>query len=244
MNKEIIERPDLILSLLQEYVNHLNTKAKHKPLIPSALVSVSDHPYKITYYCPNGQHNIKCTTHTKEKCYSEHPHLRPLRQEKKRNMANFNKPMPSLHLSSAESLATFASKPSSHQRLVVDCGATHHMFNYERFFTKLSISNNLKVSTGDPYSLLLPKGVGTVFIICDGRKLQFDDCLFVPKLKCNLISLLNLFSKKLTIIKQESTFCLNTNGTMILGGSFENHLILFNYSLPETLLTKASLWHN
>ncbi|MBW0509994.1 hypothetical protein O181_049709 [Austropuccinia psidii MF-1] len=86
--------------------------------------------------------------------------------------------MPSLHLSSAEALATFASKPSSHQRLVVDCGATHHMFNNDKFFTELSVSDNLKVAKGDPHSLLLSEGVGMVSIICDGRRLQLDDCLF------------------------------------------------------------------
>ncbi|MBW0524566.1 hypothetical protein O181_064281 [Austropuccinia psidii MF-1] len=187
MNKEIIERPNLILNQLQEYVNHLNTKSKDKPLNPLALVSVSDHPYKITYYCANGHHNIKCTTHTKEECYVEHPHLRPPRQGNKRKLATSNKTTQPLHLSSAESLAIFSSEPSSHQILAVDCGTTHHMLNDERSFTKISNSNYLKVAIGDPQSSLLSKGVGKVLIICDGRRLLLEDCLFVPKLKCNLI---------------------------------------------------------
>ncbi|MBW0477090.1 hypothetical protein O181_016805 [Austropuccinia psidii MF-1] len=109
--------------------------------------------------------------------------------------------MPSLHLSSTEAFGTFASKPSSHQRLVMNCGATHHMLNDERSFTKPPTSTDLKVATGDLHSLMLSKGVGMVSIICDGRRIELDNCLFVPKLKCNLISLLKLFSEKLTIIQ-------------------------------------------
>ncbi|MBW0478756.1 hypothetical protein O181_018471 [Austropuccinia psidii MF-1] len=80
-------------------------KGKDQPPTPSDLVSVSHHPSKITYYCSNGQHNIKHTTHTKE-CYAEHPHLRQPRQEKERKLTNPNKPMPSLNLSSSEALET------------------------------------------------------------------------------------------------------------------------------------------
>ncbi|MBW0504001.1 hypothetical protein O181_043716 [Austropuccinia psidii MF-1] len=199
MNEEIIEIPNLILNQLKEYVNNLNTKGKYQRT-SSALVSVSDHPYKITYYCANGCHKIKCTTHTKEEFYTEHPHLRPPRQENKINLATSNKPSPSLLLSYEESLETFASEPSSHQRLVIDCGATHNMFNNEKYITELSISNDLRVETGDPHSSPLSKEAGMVSIIGDGRRLLLDSCLFVPKLNCNLIIFLKLFSEKLTMV--------------------------------------------
>ncbi|MBW0549231.1 hypothetical protein O181_088946 [Austropuccinia psidii MF-1] len=81
-------------------------------------------------------------------------------------------------------------------------------------------------------------------MIFDCRRLLLDNFLFVPKLNLNLISLLRLFSEKLTIIKQESTFLLDTRGMITLRGIVDNNLMVVDYFLPPTLLTKASLYHN
>ncbi|MBW0525406.1 hypothetical protein O181_065121 [Austropuccinia psidii MF-1] len=79
LNEEIINKPDQILSRLQEYSNHCQTKdtCLNTSSPASALVSSSNEPYRILYYCSNGKHNPKCLTHKKEECFAENPHLRP-----------------------------------------------------------------------------------------------------------------------------------------------------------------------
>ncbi|MBW0469166.1 hypothetical protein O181_008881 [Austropuccinia psidii MF-1] len=196
MNEEIIQRPELILNQLQEYVNHLNTKGKDQKPTPLSLASISYHPYKITYYCAISHHNIKCTSHTKGESYSENPHLRPPRPEKKRNLETVKNISPPLNLSSSEALATLTSEPSSSQRLIVHCDATKHIFKNEKFLHQLTFLKHMRLSTGKPHSSLLYERAGTFLIICDGSRLMLHDCLFVPKLKSNLMSLLRFFPNK------------------------------------------------
>ncbi|MBW0534634.1 hypothetical protein O181_074349 [Austropuccinia psidii MF-1] len=65
--EDLVEKPELILSKLQDFHNNLQSQEKSStPLSATALVSESAGPYKITYYCSNGKHNPNCTSHTKE----------------------------------------------------------------------------------------------------------------------------------------------------------------------------------
>ncbi|MBW0524413.1 hypothetical protein O181_064128 [Austropuccinia psidii MF-1] len=75
LNNELVEKPDLILSKLQDFHNNSRLKETNLPSTASAHLSESLGPYKITYYCANGKHNPNCTNHTKEECFAEHPHL-------------------------------------------------------------------------------------------------------------------------------------------------------------------------
>ncbi|MBW0532572.1 hypothetical protein O181_072287 [Austropuccinia psidii MF-1] len=108
LNKEIIEKPDQILSRLQEYPNHCQTKdACSNTLAPASalLSSTSNEPYQIIYYCSNGGQNSKFLTHKKEECFAENPYLRLQRQNNKRKTPNSN---PESHISMAQALYTNA----------------------------------------------------------------------------------------------------------------------------------------
>ncbi|MBW0508537.1 hypothetical protein O181_048252 [Austropuccinia psidii MF-1] len=108
-NKDIIEKPQSILSRLQDLASH-NQHASHgKETTSNALTTSLDDPHKIIYYCSNGKHNNKCTTHRKAECWAENPHLRPNRKDKK------CKNNPSAHLSIVQALITLSTtqQPSS-----------------------------------------------------------------------------------------------------------------------------------
>ncbi|MBW0523839.1 hypothetical protein O181_063554 [Austropuccinia psidii MF-1] len=86
LNEELIEQPDLVISKLQDYHDNSELQSTEANVpISTALVSESNHPYKITHYCANGRHNLNCTTHSKEKFFAESPHLRPRQFKKKEN---------------------------------------------------------------------------------------------------------------------------------------------------------------
>ncbi|MBW0477675.1 hypothetical protein O181_017390 [Austropuccinia psidii MF-1] len=87
LHEQIIEKPNQILSRLQEYANHCQTKDNSQitMALASALVlATNNEPYQILYYCANGKHNPKCLRHKKEEGFSENPHLRPQRQDNKK----------------------------------------------------------------------------------------------------------------------------------------------------------------
>ncbi|MBW0476043.1 hypothetical protein O181_015758 [Austropuccinia psidii MF-1] len=196
LNEELIERPDLILTRLQHYANiHKERSEKSQENIGALFMSINK-PHKIVYFCKNGIHNHKCTNHLKEDCWAENPYLRPNKKNKKQRIPNS-----STHFTEDLALNTFFNQsPLLKNQLIVDCGATHHIFNSLAPFTIKPKSSSMSVSTGNMNSKLQVVGVGEVEIICNQQKLRLDNCLYVPKLKCSLHSLLELFKKKIAII--------------------------------------------
>ncbi|MBW0523806.1 hypothetical protein O181_063521 [Austropuccinia psidii MF-1] len=55
LNKDVIQRPDIIRSRIQDYVKLTKIKEPSRDLNASALVSTTNEPYKIIYYCTNGK---------------------------------------------------------------------------------------------------------------------------------------------------------------------------------------------
>ncbi|MBW0577153.1 hypothetical protein O181_116868, partial [Austropuccinia psidii MF-1] len=222
LNEEIIEKPNQILSRLQEYANHCQAKDTQ----PTEYVPAS----------------ALCVTHKKEYFFVKNPHLRPQKQDNNRKSPNSN---PAAHILTAQALHTNADSRSSPGKLVVDCGATHHIFHSEDSFTSLSKYSTLAVTTGDSSSNLMAEGVGTVNLLSKNQVLMLPNTLFVPKLNCNLVSLLKLFDKKLTFNRDSDSFILTAKGKEIIQGKTENNPMKVNYHLPTVykMIVIANPWH-
>ncbi|MBW0505412.1 hypothetical protein O181_045127 [Austropuccinia psidii MF-1] len=83
LKEEHIEKPELILTCLQDYIHISNPKHTQPTTNPSALISSTDKPYRVIYYCTNGKHDKKSTSHKKEQCWTENTHLRWTIKDKK-----------------------------------------------------------------------------------------------------------------------------------------------------------------
>ncbi|MBW0481735.1 hypothetical protein O181_021450 [Austropuccinia psidii MF-1] len=241
-NEDIIEKPQSILSRLQDFASHNQHSSRGKETTSNALTTSLDEPHKIVYYCTNGKHNNKCATHRKSECWAENPHLRPNRKDKKR------KNNPASHLSTVQALTTLLSTQQlSSNQIFIDCGATHHMFNSTKFFTGQIKPISSEVGTGDSQSNLKALGIGEVQLRCDEKILKLENCLFVPNLKCNLVSMLELFKNRLIVHRRNNTFSLIANGKTLLNGEITNWLMNIKYDLPTTFLTIADgtlPWHS
>ncbi|MBW0478278.1 hypothetical protein O181_017993 [Austropuccinia psidii MF-1] len=77
LNDALIEQLREILSRLQEYTKLQHTQTDKYATNSSSLISTTNHPDRITYYCTNVKHNMKCISHKKEQFYAENPHFRP-----------------------------------------------------------------------------------------------------------------------------------------------------------------------
>ncbi|MBW0530491.1 hypothetical protein O181_070206 [Austropuccinia psidii MF-1] len=243
LNEELIQQPELVLERLQEFHDNSKLQSSNHAPTPLALVSESEHPYKITYFCTNGKHNPMCTTHTKEACYAENPHLRPTHCSNKRKTRPYQNP--SAHLSTAQALITGEIFDERTDELIVDCGATHHMFNSRSLFSSFVETPPMTVSTGDSTSSLFSKGSGTVSLLINSKTFTLKESLFVPNLNCNLISLMRLGNGDMTISRSSSHFKLLIGGQVEIKGRIANNLMKVEYSLPLTHVTKSSvnLWH-
>ncbi|MBW0534635.1 hypothetical protein O181_074350 [Austropuccinia psidii MF-1] len=151
----------------------------------------------------------------------------------------------SAHRLTAQALVTCRETPLNEMELIVDCGATHHMFNSRSCFSTLEQTSPLKVCTGDSTSSLLSEGISIVVLLCNNRNFTLENFLFVPKLNCNLISLLGICKAKLTIIQENGHFKLESNHQPLIEGKIINNLMQVQFAIPKALSTQVitNIWH-
>ncbi|MBW0569379.1 hypothetical protein O181_109094, partial [Austropuccinia psidii MF-1] len=147
----------------------------------------------------------------------------------------------------SQALATYLEQqqPSS-QQLIIDYGATHHMFNNLQLFLSTLKPTSIQVATGDANSNLTALGIRTVKIISDNKALTFENFLYIARLKCNLISLLELLKEEPTVNRRDNTFNLMSQGKEILRVKIINKLMISTYSVPTSHLTSTNKtpWHD
>ncbi|MBW0519193.1 hypothetical protein O181_058908 [Austropuccinia psidii MF-1] len=237
LNEELIELPDLILSKLQDFHNNSTVQEVTSTTSSSALLSEFTHTSKILYYCTNGKHNPMCTSHTQQECFVENPHLRPPTRNNKRRAQNNQNVL--AHLSTTQALVTGSYPSTSSFDLIIDCGATHHMFNSKESFSTLSATPPFIVCTGDTTSSLSTKGIGTVMITCGEKVFTLSNCLYFRNINCDLIILLGLGHKKLFIHCDKDKFTLRSEKETLFKGKIENNSMKVKYSIPKTLRTQS-----
>ncbi|MBW0543285.1 hypothetical protein O181_083000 [Austropuccinia psidii MF-1] len=120
------------------------------------------------------------------------------------------------------------------------------MFNTQEHFSIIDTIPFIKVSTRYASSSLSAEGIGTVNIIFSGTPLTLKNCLFVPSLTCNLVSLLELFKDKLTIAQEGKVFSLESSRVLAIKGKVQNNLVVLNYTVPKALITKnaKNIWNH
>ncbi|KNZ44568.1 hypothetical protein VP01_9020g2, partial [Puccinia sorghi] len=71
-------------------------------------------------------------------------------------------------------------------KIVLDSGASAHIFNDPRFFDQLELRDHNVICTGKEGATLPIKGVGRVTLQWDNSTVLLDNCLFVPNIVINL----------------------------------------------------------
>ncbi|MBW0535804.1 hypothetical protein O181_075519 [Austropuccinia psidii MF-1] len=160
MNSSI--KPQQVLDKLLELLQHKNTKNSFKKTIKNEenqglalLTDSSSYPYKLTYVFRDGKHNPKNIMHKPKTCWAEHPELCPPARNRNKRKSND----PETHKTGLQALLTNKELSNvSLSSIVIDCGATHHMFHNKNLFTTLTPNTDNKISTSDPASQLMCKG--------------------------------------------------------------------------------------
>ncbi|MBW0484900.1 hypothetical protein O181_024615 [Austropuccinia psidii MF-1] len=179
-----------------------------------------------------------CTTHTKETCFSKNPH-------RNNKIKTRSYQTPSAHLSTAQVLITGERSNENPEELIIDCGTTHHMFNSRHLFSSLVETPPIGVSTGNSSSSLFSKGRGMVNLLINGKTFTLKECLLIPNLNCNLISLMRFCNGDFTITRSNSCFKLLAGNQVKIEGRIVNNLMKVKYSLPSVQVTElpTNLWH-
>jgi hypothetical protein len=193
MSEDCTSSPYLVLDALQTWLTHKGSKKEidqGKALVSTTSSSAvtssgGKFPIKVVHLCAGGEHNPEATTHAEPRCFEKYPHLRSSYsnnscQPKKNTNASASFAHASLFVSYIDGRPT--------NDIVIDSGASHHMLRTRDVFSTFT-SERIIIKTGNPDAPLIASGHGTANIFTNGRIVTLVDCLLVPKISQQLISL-------------------------------------------------------
>ncbi|MBW0518303.1 hypothetical protein O181_058018 [Austropuccinia psidii MF-1] len=150
LNAETQGNPDAILNVLHKAA----LKEEALSMESTKMVALNKKSFlsKIVHYCSYRKHNPLVTTHSPEKCWQLHPELKPDRKQRDKEKKFFT---------IAQALFTHDSRQTNHTlTIVLDTGASKHMFNNKCFFENLHQDHRTNVATECDKSVLTSQGRG------------------------------------------------------------------------------------
>ncbi|KNZ60939.1 hypothetical protein VP01_147g11 [Puccinia sorghi] len=127
-------------------------------------------------------------------------------------------------------------------KIILDSGASAHIFNDERFFETLEMGNFDEIKTGKQGATMPIRGKGKVRLVWENNSISLDNCLFVPDIVINLISAGELDSKGCTLLAKNSSFTVTKEGRVAFTGKINNGL--FSVKNPKSVGSKTPIVAN
>ncbi|PLW15887.1 hypothetical protein PCANC_14257 [Puccinia coronata f. sp. avenae] len=147
----------------------------------------------------------------------------------------------------ASVFVTFTSSEEK-KALIVDSAASHHMIHNCSLFSKLN-AKKIVIKTEYPHDVLYAEGVGSVSVVINGNRMELEDCLYFPNILQQLISLVRLINKSITIKKDKDSFSIFDNTSLLFAGYIIDNLLHVPCSIsPKALISKKdsttpTIWH-
>jgi hypothetical protein len=202
----------------------------------------------------SAQNKPKCSFckrpgHTPEKCWKKNPHLRP-NQPKSSQKADKQSETTLITQEKGqlvnEEFALSTVDLHDQNTWILDSGATRHICAYKALFSDLK-----------PYKTVLSWGkiskipvewIGTIRVKFEstGRTAKIEDCLYVPEIGLNLLSLGLLRLKGVAINIGLKSVSLTINSKEIVRGYYHRNLITISTALDEEhacISTTSDSWH-
>ncbi|KNZ45887.1 hypothetical protein VP01_771g3 [Puccinia sorghi] len=172
--------------------------------------------------CTEGSHNPRQdSNHTSDSCWHLHPEKAPdwwrenqdkWKRDKDKNQVNYYMSLVTLWINHGDAKS----------KIILDSGASAHIFNDVKFFSRLDISDNDVIKTGKADATLPIKGTGEVILGWQGRILRLQNCLYVPDIVINLISPGCLDEKGCTVAAGSGRFVVKKGEHSVLCGTINS----------------------
>jgi hypothetical protein len=210
-NADIMQNHELLIARLKDVAEEEEEEPRRKEKSALALNSTRTRPPS---GCRNGKHHPEAT------CWSMHPEMRPIRKPRN-NPSQHHTSVPSTSANTSRvqpvtsqfekpafghiTTATMLSVTPQTLPVVLDSGASHHMFNKLEFFIDTRACST-PISTGKNSADLMATLEGTASIMdSTGKIIQLPGSLYVPGLSRNLLSLGTLSKNSISIDRQGDT---------------------------------------
>lgn len=142
----------------------------------------------------------------------------------------------------------------SNREWIIDSGATSHMCNEESLFIQLNKGYNGKVKLADDKEVCI-KGIGkvSIFVNVQGKKktIHFDNALYVPHLKCNLVSTSKATDSGCKVIMEGKKALILRKNEILIEGHKRNNVYFVNLfedkkaanTVHQSNEKNFNLWH-
>ena len=187
--------------------------------------------------------------HTEQKCWLKHPELKSKnrlskpKKDKQSNKETDNDQELALVLRLTGSQT--GSQSEQPNIWYLDSGATRHICSNKNLFTGIETCN-ITLHWGNAGSIQA-KGIGSIRLkfTSTGQVVTINNCLYVPEIGLNLLSLGQLLEKGLNITSRERDTTLAKDNRIIAKGVNSGNLTLFYTESIEQVLTTITrqTWH-
>ncbi|KNZ50541.1 hypothetical protein VP01_4360g1 [Puccinia sorghi] len=176
--------------------------------------------------CTQNYHNPKQDdNHTAHSCWHLHPDKAPDWWKEEQAKWKASKSEANYFMSL---LTLWVEKGDNKSRIILDSGASAHIFNHERFFTQITRGEFDNIKKGKEDATLPIKGKGTERMKWGNRVIQLEDCLYVPDIVINLVSAGSLDKKGCQIHSEAGKFLVKKDGMIALEGKVARNLFTVN----------------
>ncbi|KNZ48282.1 hypothetical protein VP01_577g8 [Puccinia sorghi] len=174
--------------------------------------------------CKSGYHNPKQdANHSADNCWHLHPEIAPdwWKESQAQWKAGKGKEKESYYLAL---LTRWIESGNPKDRIVLDTGASAHIFNDEKFFLNIKRGDFDVIKTGKQGATLPIRGRGTVQLNWNDTTITLDNCLLVPDIVINLVSAGELDSKGCTLASKNASFTVSKDDRLAFSGKIEKGL--------------------
>ncbi|KNZ54014.1 hypothetical protein VP01_3075g2 [Puccinia sorghi] len=188
--------------------------------------------------CRSGYHNPKQDdNHKSDNCWHLHPEKAPdwWRESQAQWKASKEKEKENYFISL---LTLWIESGDPKTRIILDSGASAHIFNDTRFFEKIELGNFDVIKTGKQGATMPIEGKGTVRLTWGKCSITLENCLYVPTIVINLISAGELDSKGCSLVAKNSKFKVSKNGELAFEGKINNGL--YSVKNPDAVGPKST----
>ncbi|KNZ54267.1 hypothetical protein VP01_2994g3 [Puccinia sorghi] len=182
---------------------------------------------KSSQRCTEGFHNPKQDeNHTSDTCWHLHPDRAPdwWKESQAKWKANKEKSQTGQANYYMSLLTLWINQGDAESRLILDSGASAHIFNDKRFFSELELKNLDVIKTGKAGATLPIAGQGTVRLKWGKATITLSNCLYVPDIVINLVSAGALDAKGCTLSSNAGRFKVDYQNLKVFEGKINGNL--------------------
>ncbi|KNZ59434.1 hypothetical protein VP01_1730g4 [Puccinia sorghi] len=182
---------------------------------------------KSSQRCTEGFHNPKQDdNHSSDTCWHLHPDRAPdwWKESQAKWKANKDKTQTGQANYYMSLVTLWINQGDAGSRLILDSGASAHIFNDKRYFSKLNLKDLDVIKTGKAGATLPIVGQGTVQLKWGKATISLSDCLYVPDIVINLVSAGALDAKGCNLSSHSGRFKVTCRNLTVFEGNINGNL--------------------